>query len=598
MDKTNNTIKLTDLELIEELKSITANLRTALEALLEDSDDEAEEKNKIAESLEELVNMFTVLNWDKAVEYTNQALEAVPALSAFGEDDAEKKLLRYCLVLEEALESHEDLEFITESNIIGQYEIENDSANDEINVALLKVLRTLYQKQLLLLIKNSDKTIPLNAINALSRDIAVVLPKMNSRDWLLLSFYVQALLEHQKNLDVETHRLLANLDLRLSALISKSDANVDIYPDLLKTIETLPNGSVFIENNILTQDTYSITPLVYKKFGVALKDELVKIHEQLERIYLDPSQRLRLNETFPFLEKLQSILDFMGLKRLALLIDIVLSDFKELNEHPVADEKFNEIVSEFWVLESFLSNLWLRKDQVVPLSYHEAQNWAYASAKQTALKLFTEEYRKIREVVTNTTDSAELLELQQRLFKNVKAEKILSISYGLTKYFVDNFMSQALSKEELLEVTLAIEYISNMNFENREVVDDVVHSAQEILQKHINNINASSVNEEVQKFDADVIEAFTSDLNDLEYELNVLMDQGIEEKNNYDDLIRIVHTLRGNAEIVHLTNVSKLAAILENNMRSNTSYNRDVIELYYKSVLNIIEQFKAFLAQN
>ncbi len=590
-------IKLTDLEIIEELKNIAADLRVTLETLLEDSNDEVDEKNNITASLEELSNIFTVLNWDKAIEYTAQSLEYVPLLSAFGEDDAEKFLLHYCLVLEQALENYENLEFITEDNIIGNYNADSEKSSSEINATLLKILRTLYQKQLLLLIKNSDKKIALNALNALSRDISSALPKLNARDWLLLSFYIQAILDGELALDVNTHRLLAHLDLRLSSLLSDKDVPEGIYEDLLNTIKDLDNGPAFIENNILTQDVYSITPIVYKKFGAAVKDDLVKIHEQLERIYLDYSQRLRLQESFSFLENLKCVLNFMGLKRLSLLAENILIDFKKLVDRPVNDDQFNEIVSQFWVLESFLSNLWMRKDQVVPLSYSEAQNWAYASAKQATLKFFTIEYKQIREKIINASDAAELLDLQKKLFNTVKAEKILSISYGLTKYFIDGFMSQPLSKDDLLEITLAIEYISNMNFENRVVVDDVVCNAQEILQRHLQNINSITEIQDEPQFDKDLLDAFSEDLNNLEYELTQLITKGVETKTEYDDLIRIVHTLRGNAEIVKLKDVAKLAGILENNMCSNLSYNADIIELYHKSILNIIEQFKAFLAK-
>lgn len=591
----NKEMKLTDLESIEELKSIIIGLRNFLEILLEDSNDESQEKTDIRSSLEELSNIFIVLNWKKAIEYTDQALNYVPKLSAFGEDDAEKFLLRYCLILEQSIDSYNDLGCISESDLIGDYEAELDINSEDINVTLLKILRTLYQKQLLMLIKNTDKTVPLKALKALSRDISSVLPRLSARDWLLLAFYIQALLKNERVCDVNTHRLLAHLDVQLAELLLKKDSSDIVYEDLVKVISTLENGPTFIENNILAQDIYSITPAVYKRFGLALKDELVKIHEQLERIYLDQTQLLRLQEFLPFLANLKNILNLMGLKRLSLLTEKIYISFKHLDETLLDDTEFNKIVSQFWILESFLSNLWLRRDQIVPLSYNEAQNWAYLSAKQSTLKLFTSEYRKIREQIIDIQDERELKDVQQKLFNTIQAEKILSISYGLTRYFIDDFMLKNLSKEDLLEVALAIEYISNMNFENREVVDDVVYSAQEILQRHVQELSQSILEVDRSKFDADLIEAFTEDLSNLEYDLNAHINKGNTDQSVYDDLIRIVHTLRGNANIVQLTDVAKLAAVIESNMRSNTSYNDEIMQLYYKSLLNIIEQFKAFL---
>lgn len=588
-----NVIELTDAEVVEELKNIVQSLRSTLETLLENSDDEEQEKDTISIALEEISGVFSVLNWQKATNYTQQALERVPELSAFGEDAAENFLLRYCLILEQSIEDYADSGVIVEAEIASDYDADAEQASDEVNVTLLKVLRTLYQRQLLQLIKNSDKAVPLSALNALSRDITAILPTLNARDWLLLSFYVQALLKNQQMLGVDTHRILAQLDGRLSQLLSRQNIDANVCDDLVKVIRTLDQGSDFIENNVLMQDVYSVSPLVYKRFGAALKDELVKIHEQLERIYLDYAQRLRLEDSLPFLERLSKVLKFMGLKRLSLLTDDLLKSFRQLVAAPVDNVQFNEIVSQFWVLESFLSNLWIRRGQTVPLSYNEMQNWAYISAKQSAVKLFVSQYRKIREQATTTKDAEELKNLQQSLFDTVKAESILSVSHSLTRYFVDEFMLKDLSKEDLLEVTLAIEYISNMNFENREVAEDVIRGAKEILQKHQETVEAMT---EAPAFDRDVIEAFTEDLNSLEAEFNDHINRPMDAK-IYEDLIRIAHTLRGNANVVKLSDVVKLATALENNMRSNNVYDAAKMDLYRQAFVGIIEQFKAFLKQ-
>lgn len=585
-----NVIELTDAEVVEELKNIVQSLRDTLETLLENSDDEAQEKDNISVALEELVNIFTVLDWQKAVGYTEQALERVPELSAFGEDAAENFLLRYCLILEQSIEDYSDSGVIVESEIVSDYDLEDEHVSDEVNVTLLKVLRTLYQRQLLALIKSADKTIPLNVLNALSRDISAALPNLNARDWLLLSFYVQALLNQEKACNVDTHRILAQLDGRLSQLLSKQNIDANVCDDLVKVVQTLNDGADFVEHNVLMQDVYSISPLVYKRFGTALKDELVKIHEQLERIYLDQAQRLRLEDSIPFLERLVKVLSFMGLKRLSLLTDDVLRSFRQLIEQPIDQVKFNEVVSEFWVLESFLSNLWEHRGQTVPLSYHEAKNWAYISAKQSALKLFVSQYRKIREQTVNTTDIETLKKLQQSLLDTVKAETMLSIPHGLVRYFVDEFMLAILSKDELLEVALAIEYISNMNLENREIALDVIQSATEVLQKHRDYVKQL---QDTPALDNDLIEAFTDDLNNLEEEFNDLINQPMNAQ-SYESLIRIAHTFRGNANIMKLNDIVQLATALENNMRNN-SYDEAKIHLYQQAFVGIIEQFRTFL---
>ncbi|MGL4675509.1 MAG: Hpt domain-containing protein, partial [Wohlfahrtiimonas sp.] len=164
-----------------------------------------------------------------------------------------------------------------------------------------------------------------------------------------------------------------------------------------------------------------------------------------------------------------------------------------------------------------------------------------------------------------------------------------------TRYFVDEFMLDALSKEDLLEVALSIEYISNMNFENREVAKDVIYGAREILQKHQQIVEVMGIPD---SFDKDVIEAFSDDLQNLEIEFNERINQQPMNAKTYDDLIRIAHTLRGNANIVKLTDVTKLATALENNMRSNNSYEHDKMDLYRQAFVGIIEQFKAFLQKH
>lgn len=593
----NNIMKLTDFEVIEELKVFANSLRTHLETLLEDSDDEDLEKSSIQNALEELVNLFTVLNWKRSANYTSQALKASASISAFGEDDAEKYLLHYCLVLEEALESFEDLGFISEDDITEEPNLTLSEESEEINVSLLKVLRTLYQKQLLLLIKNNDKSIPLHALNALSRDISSILPIRETRNWLLLSFYIQALVDQEGVCGVDTHRILAQLDTKLSSLIAKHDVHDEVCADLIKHVSALKNGQEFIEHNVLTQDIYSISPIVYKRFGLAIKDELVKTHELLERIYLDHGQRARLEEVIPFFNKLKNVLVFMGLKRLSLLTEGLIKDFNHLLVSNVDHNEFNEIVSQFWVLESFLSSLWSRREQIVPLSYNEAKNWAYLSAKQTTLKLFVMEYHKIREQITNESDDHALVMLQNKLLDTVRAEQVLPISNPLSKYFVSNFMSIHLSKNDLLEVALAIEYISNMNMENRASIEEVFYSAKAILQQHVKDLNQTLDNSAEVALDADVVEALSEDLQGVQYEFDQLMAQRPLNQSHYDDMIRIVHTLRGNANIVKLTDLAQLAEVLEDNMSSNLNYDDEAVGLYAKTLSNILEQFKLFLVK-
>lgn len=591
----NNVIELTDIDVVEELKSLVQNLRATLETLLEDSSDEEQEKDLVSVSLEELSSVFTVLEWHKAAAYTQEAIDRVASLSSFGEGDAESFILRYCLILEQSLDSYEDEGFLVEADIVDDFNSDELKIDSEINVSLLKVLRTLYQRQLLLLIKSANKNQPLNALNALSRDISSTLPRLNARDWLLLSFYIQNLLKNENNLSVETHRLLAKLDVRLSHLVAKKDIDLNICDGLAEIIQSLPNGKDFIQNNILMQDVYSISPTVYKRFGAALKDELVKIHEQLERTYLDPAQRLRLEESLPFLEKLINVLKFMGLNRLSALTDDLLISFRNLIAAPVDTVTFNEIVSQFWVLESFLSDLWIRREQTVPLSYHETQNWAYISAKHSAVKLFVAQYRKIREQIANTKDVNNLKELQQKLFDTVKAETMLSIAHGLTRYFIDEFMAETLSQEELLEITLAVEYISNMNFENREIVDAVIHNAKTILHKHYSLVSQSSSASSKQNFDKDVLAAFAEDLENLEGELEQYIYQRPMDEQSYKALVRVAHTLRGNASVVNLVEVVQLATALENNMLANASPDDEKLKQYHQTFMSIIEQFKMFL---
>lgn len=590
-----NGMELTDADIVEELKDLVQSLRVALETLLEDSDDEEQEKDTITISLEEISNIFSVVNWKNAENYTQQALSHVEGVSAFGEGDDVNFLLRYCLILDQCVTNFFDRNVITEADIVKDFDGDEDDNNQELNASLLKVLRTLYQKQLLQLIKNTDKHIPLNALNALSRDIFSTVPTVNAKDWLLLSFYLQALLKDEQTTGVETHRLLAKLDGRLASLLANQVIDTEICDDLMNVIRSLQNGSEFIENNVLTQDVYTISSTVYKRFGVALKDEMVKIHEQLERVYLDQAQRLRLEDSIPFLLKLVKVLKFMGLNRLSLLTEDLVKSFQQLLESAMDEAKFNEVVSQFWVLESFLSDLWVHKNQTVPLSYHEMENWAYLNAKHSALKLFISEYRKISEQITSTTDTEILQSLQQKLFNAVKAESLLSIANGLTRYFVDDFMVVTLSQASLVEIALAVEYICNMNFENRPIDDGVLNDAREMLQQHQLVVSQLSPQVVEQGFDADLIAALQSDLNDLEAELDGCITQVPLEDSSYEKLIRIAHTLRGNANIMRLDKVVQETTALEEDLRANQwSYNADQLAAYYRSFGVILEQFKVF----
>ncbi|MBS7817259.1 Hpt domain-containing protein [Wohlfahrtiimonas chitiniclastica] len=585
------TIELTDADVVDELKVAAELLRDTLETLLEDSEDEAEEKATIASALEEIAGIFTVLSWDHAAQYTTQAGKHVAALSAFGEGDAEDFVLRYCLLLEQSIDIFTDLGRMQESDVVEGFDA-GAEVNEELNLTLIKMLRTLYQKQLLQLIRTNSMEGPLNALNALSRDISASLPEVNGRDWSLLSFYLQALLNHERPLSVETHRLLAQLDGRLAQLLDHQAITPDVSEALLSTVRTLTEGENFIEKSILVQNVYSISPAVYKRFGQALKDDLIKIHEQLERVYLDQAQRIRLEEFMPFLHKLIKVLDFMGLKRLSVLTTDLVNAMERLIAEPMESNEFNELVSQYWVLESYLADLWGTREQPVPLSYNETQNWAYINAKHRALKLFVAQYGQLRDAIAKSKDAAKLAELQKVLYDLVKAEGMLSIVHSLTRYFNDDFMLRQLSQEALGEVTLAVEYISNMHLENREVSAQVIEGAKGHLQRHQALTRALNQYSDV---DVEMIMACKEDFDALVSEFSEAIDVMPMDARNYETLIRIAHTLRGNAALMKLTEAEHAAAALERAMTRSSASDATAICEYRLQFLHIIELFNQFL---
>ncbi|WHR54567.1 Hpt domain-containing protein [Wohlfahrtiimonas chitiniclastica] len=585
------TIELTDADVVDELKVAAELLRDTLETLLEDSEDEAEEKATIASALEEIAGIFTVLSWDHAAQYTTQAGKHVAALSAFGEGDAEDFVLRYCLLLEQSIDIFTDLGRMQESDVVEGFDA-GAEVNEELNLTLIKMLRTLYQKQLLQLIRTDAIEGPLNALNALSRDISASLPEVNGRDWSLLSFYLQALLNHERPLSVETHRLLAQLDGRLAQLLDHQAITPDVSEALLSTVRTLTEGENFIEKSILVQNVYSISPAVYKRFGQALKDDLIKIHEQLERVYLDQAQRIRLEEFMPFLHKLIKVLDFMGLKRLSVLTTDLVNAMERLIAEPMESNEFNELVSQYWVLESYLADLWGTREQPVPLSYNETQNWAYINAKHRALKLFVAQYGQLRDAIAKSKDAAKLAELQKVLYDLVKAEGMLSIVHSLTRYFNDDFMLRQLSQEALGEVALAVEYISNMHLENREVSAQVIEGAKGHLQRHQALTRALNQYSDV---DVEMIMACKEDFDALVSEFSEAIDVMPMDARNYEALIRIAHTLRGNAALMKLTEVEHAAAALERAMTRSSANDAAAICEYRLQFLHIIELFNQFL---
>ncbi|MBS7814591.1 Hpt domain-containing protein [Wohlfahrtiimonas chitiniclastica] len=585
------TIELTDADVVDELKVAAELLRDTLETLLEDSEDEAEEKATIASALEEIAGIFTVLSWDHAAQYTTQAGKHVAALSAFGEGDAEDFVLRYCLLLEQSIDIFTDLGRMQESDVVEGFDA-GAEVNEELNLTLIKMLRTLYQKQLLQLIRTDAIEGPLNALNALSRDISASLPEVNGRDWSLLSFYLQALLNHERPLSVETHRLLAQLDGRLAQLLDHQAITPDVSEALLSTVRTLTEGENFIEKSILVQNVYSISPAVYKRFGQALKDDLIKIHEQLERVYLDQAQRIRLEEFMPFLHKLIKVLDFMGLKRLSVLTTDLVNAMERLIAEPMESNEFNELVSQYWVLESYLADLWGTREQPVPLSYNETQNWAYINAKHRALKLFVAQYGQLRDAIAKSKDAAKLAELQKVLYDLVKAEGMLSIVHSLTRYFNDDFMLRQLSQEALGEVALAVEYISNMHLENREVSSQVIEGAKGHLQRHQALTRALNQYSDV---DVEMIMACKEDFDALVSEFSEAIDVMPMDARNYEALIRIAHTLRGNAALMKLTEAEHAAAALERAMTRSSANDAAAICEYRLQFLHIIELFNQFL---
>ncbi len=595
---------LKDPKIIETLNGFVIKLRNALETLLENSSNETAEKDEIKASLLGIDNIFKEMNWMEASKTLHYCLSNLDAVSAFGEGENEDSLLRFCILMEDALEAKGQGNEIYETDFLGGESLIQDEKHDTINVALAKVLRTVYQRQLIALIQGKDKEKALEAILSISKECAAAVGTPFNKDWSLLSFYLDVLLHQNSNIDLNTHRLLASTDMRFADLLRSKTLQPVISPELISAVEALPNGSQFIQSNIMIDDQYTISAGVYRRFGVGIKEELIKIHELLERIYLDHTQKDLLLENVEFLQKLNNVLLLMGLNRVAQLGQQIIKDFEQLAALDFDLVTFNQCVSKYWIFEVYLNDLWGMRNHSVPINYADIKTWAHNNAKYQCLKLLSQKYSVLKGKVESADVSHDFIEEKKSIVDCIRIESLVSLTNFFTKLITPDFINYSLTKEELTEILIALLYSAQMSVELSEGSEDVTSNAREILKKYYgmqqtphSNIPSQGDGRKKSDLDPDMIDAFAEDLAEVESELARCFEEPLTDK-VYDQLKRIVHTLKGSANLMKIDEALHLILTLEENMSNHKSLDEGQRTLYKRTFKGIIGHFREFISAN
>lgn len=471
-------------KLYPHIEELVTQLNEDVETLLEDSSDEAEERQDIEHGLTELKNVFAAAKFDKAVALIDLALERVHLLEEFGESENERGVLLLCLLLEEFIATEKlgvdvDDEFfiplLSELSLAGG----SQTIEENINYGLVKILRTHYQKELLAMIRGGQLNEGLLTLQSVVGDLIDELPKGMHNEWQAFEYYLS---QYEANPAPKGPKaffqILALLDQKLAGVLQLKTPKEAFLPQLMDAVRRLPNGYHWLTTNLRSSGTY-VSASVYSRFSNSLRDKLLKLHESFERFYLDSSQADEIEANKQLLLDLGQVFHLMGFARLSKLAFTVLDQINRVLANPGDKKGFYATVNSVWSLENSIANLYQLNDVEVPVCVEEISAWSLMNSKREAYRVLATRYHGLAEQVKSGQVDAKAL--QQQLFLLCYAETHMRPENPLLRAALDVLLKRLFNPKELETLLLALEYIANKNSTSSPIAPAILKDAYQLL---------------------------------------------------------------------------------------------------------------------
>ncbi|MDG9728830.1 hypothetical protein OXI21_00095 [Ignatzschineria sp. RMDPL8A] len=471
-------------KLYPHIEELVTQLNENVETLLEDSSDEAEERQDIEYGLTELKNVFAAAKFDKAVALIDLALGRVHLLEEFGESENERGVLLLCLLLEEFIATEKlgvdvDDEFfiplLSELSLAGG----SQTIEENINYGLVKILRTHYQKELLAMIRGGQLNEGLQTLQSVVGDLIDELPKGMHNEWQAFEYYLS---QYEANPAPKGPKaffqILALLDQKLAGVLQLKAPKEDFLPQLMDAVRRLPNGYHWLTTNLRSSGTY-VSASVYSRFSNSLRDKLLKLHESFERFYLDSSQADEIEANKQLLLDLGQVFHLMGFARLSKLAFTVLDQINRVLANPGDKKGFYATVNSVWSLENSIANLYQLNDVEVPVCVEEISAWSLMNSKREAYRVLATRYHGLAEQVKSGQVDAKAL--QQQLFLLCYAETHMRPENPLLRATLDVLLKRLFNPKELETLLLALEYIANKNSTSSPIAPAILKDAYQLL---------------------------------------------------------------------------------------------------------------------
>ncbi len=473
---------------IDKISNISEELRIALEGFLEGRTTDREEIKR------HIIQAGAVLQeqrFTKAAEACSLCEKLVYEIEPSREGENESILLRLCLLLSRMIEDarlgiapNDQLFNFLVKDIREEFAFsQNDNIHDiKINHRLIIVLRTLYQRQLLRLIKEKNTNPVLLALSGVCEEIQMELPSRFQPEWKAVAHYVSQLQTSDSIITPRVHRLLGIVDHRFS-LITEPNQGIysEVYPDLLAAISAFPGGKEWILSNIPAPETEltvsNISASTYSRFVNAVKDPLLKLHEGFELLSLDQDNSALLTSSLTFLTDLNAILKLMNKPNLALLTIRISEFINDIEKNSTNKDALLNAVTQLWILEQFIGSLWKTEDASVPVSDEMVLQWTHSASMRSAYAVLAAEYSVLRSQVESVTGADIDQHIVETTIKILNAESIIGFTTQLSMTLLQSIRQGLRNKNICLEVVLALEYCARRKSENKEISNTLINQA-------------------------------------------------------------------------------------------------------------------------
>ncbi len=382
--------------LMTQLSQELDTLRDIIERYLE-GDDQPDDHEQIRQQLSAIAVLLKKTDFVAGVEACHLAAGCVSLLAPGDNNAAGDTLLYLCLLLSRLCEDHElglslkpqaFIRFIDETKA-QITDLESEDKDPAGSRKLLKVLRTLYQRQLLRLIREKHPDKVLITLIEVCDEVREALPVVWQLEWRALSYYLSRIQDIGLPINSHIHRLLGAIDRRLKFVPTQVHTDpVPILPDLSSAIEGLVGGNDWLRSmrpaELSGAKVESISAGTLSRLVGAVREDLLRLHDGYERFAEKPTELEHLEGQSEFLQKLAKVLVLAEFNELAQLAVKISRTFEKWCSQQVLAEPESvlTVAQWLWLFETTVQNIWKQPLQNLPQSLPELKVYVAVSSQR------------------------------------------------------------------------------------------------------------------------------------------------------------------------------------------------------------------------